>query len=890
MNTTIQLPPLPAPPKRNTAGGSIQEIESGLLAYFQRWLDRDDLQFECRFLFVGSNKPQGAFFDLTASGIANAAALVHSMDQRSDCRGCYATINPAKRNDKPRNKLLNQLTKDADILEEKCFHVLVDVDAAKPEGFTDFHATDRESESAQAAGKEILSILSLEANTVVHSGNGWQAVFPIAGITKSEHQSVLKRIAAKLELGGDPDLVGRVKVDSSVCNPARIWRIPFTRNRKGSANEERPAVVASTIIRPAIESDRLPDLIRDNQREVEAILEDIRQEEASKSSAIERSHAKATQKPTEPEPLKNGIITVRETGTSLFERACAYVRVLAEKAPAIASQGGHNATFAACCKIIQKFPKLSEDEQFSCLEIYNDLGCRPVWTRQELLHKLADARQAPALHKPFTDSNFSLSAAGKYELVEDCSDRGNAHRLLDRYGEDLRYVSTWKQFCIWQDSCWRLDINGVSKQWFKSSVEDSILVVGKWVDDHASFATLAKGEVETETHRLYRKYAALLKFLKQGRNVGKMSAGLESAQSEDITLEHSCLNQLKDVFVAANGTIDLKTGKLYPSRREDLLTQRSSYRFDPKASCPRWMKFLGEIFIKQDDGLPDQEMIDFIQRVFGCAITGRACEENLVVIFAGKGGNGKSKLIEAISHVVGEDLAYNADPSFLMSARASAHPTGLAALFGKRLVFAIEPSTGKMNTALVKSLSGNDSIAARRMGEDYWNFLPQCLLTISTNAKPAIPETSDGIWRRLRVVEFHRQFTEKERDQALGEKLRQEASGILNWLVAGAKSYLENGLQTPESVNAATSRYRADEDLVGRWIAECCEIHQDSTVRSRASAVQTSFREWCDRNGLRTERAALSEGLKRAGCAQIKNSTLWWSKIRLLEEGGDHGN
>jgi hypothetical protein len=140
MNTTIQLPPLPAPPKRNTAGGSIQEIESGLLAYFQRWLDRDDLQFECRFLFVGSNKPQGAFFDLTVGGIANAAALVHSMDQRSDCRGCYATINPAKRNDKPRNKLLNQLTKDADILEEKCFHVLVDVDPAKSEGFTDFPA------------------------------------------------------------------------------------------------------------------------------------------------------------------------------------------------------------------------------------------------------------------------------------------------------------------------------------------------------------------------------------------------------------------------------------------------------------------------------------------------------------------------------------------------------------------------------------------------------------------------------------------------------------------------------------------------------------------------------------------------------------------------------
>lgn len=895
--------PAPIPFDRPALGTSFDEIHSGLRWYYERWLERDDLQddlqFEIRMLLKEKSAEKGkeafgALFDLSESGIREAASFVLLQDKRDDLQGIYAVINPSLRTDAPRGKISKTLTKDKDIIGGACAWILVDIDPIRdPKEFNTWNAKNTEIGWAHSAGNTVLNLLTLEANTIVHSGNGWQAVYPVEHLSKDDHSLILKWLDSKIQ--SDDYFCGRVKVDSSVSNLSRIWRLIGTHGRKMGNGNDRPFVVKSVAIRPGADREDLPRMISSNQQELEELLAEIKsndQKQPPKIASVARYVTETTQEPPKKDGLKNGILQVVETDSSWSGRAKAYARAVGAARPAVSGQEGHNVTFALAAKLVQKFPMLDESQHWEALKIYNDF-CQPPWSDEELRHKLISAQNAPRWHSPFTETAYTaalahgLSDSLRYFLVDDTSDRGNAHRLLDKFGADLRYISTWEKWLAWDGSAWQLDIDGLAKIWFKKATESCISVVWKWLKDNEQFAKLEKGEVEGEQHRQYRKYQALAKFLQTSRNMSKLTAALASAQSEDVTLSHEKLNQRKDLLSCPNGTLDLRSGKLIPANRENLISQKSSVEWDENAACQRWEQFLGEIFIDPATGQTDHDMIGYLQRVFGCALAGRANEENLVLILSGAGGNGKSKLIEALSGVIGNDLCFSADPSFLLQSKAGQHPTSIAALYGKRLVFALEPDSGRMNTALVKMISGSDTIAARRMNEDFWNFKPECLLTISTNKKPEITETSDGIWRRLRVIEFHRQFNESTRDETLGQKLREEAQGILCWLVAGAKEYLANGLQTPETVLAATAEYRSAEDVVGSWLEECALIVDDSAVRTKAGNVQESFRRWCDRNGHHPGKSALAEGLKRLGCAKIKNSTLWWTRIKLIDESAE---
>lgn len=890
---TALTQPAPVPFNRPALGTSFDDIHSGLLDYYQRWLERDDLQFEIRIL-KNPEGASGALFDLTEDGIRKAADFILKHDKRDDVKGIYSTINPSLRTDAPRGTLSTKLTKDPAIIGGACYAVLVDIDPIRdPNEFNTWNATSTEVAWALAAGNKVLDLLPLEPNTIAHSGNGWQSVYPVEYLSKDDHSLLLKWLDDQIQ--SDEYFRGRVKVDSAVCNPSRIWRVIGTHGRKNGNGSDRPNIVKSVAIRPGADREDLPRMISHNQMELEALLAEIKsnyQKQPPKIAPVARYVTETTQEPPKKDGLKNGVLKVVETDSSWSGRAKAYARAVGAARPAVSGQDGHKATFALAAKLVQKFSMLDESQHWEALKIFNDF-CQPPWSDEELRHKLISAKKAPRWHSPFTETTYKtalahgLSESLRYCLMDDTSDRGNAHRLLERFGADLRYISTWEKWLAWDGSAWQLDIDGLSKRWFKQSIEESIPIVWKWLKENEQFAKLEKGEVEGEQHREYRKYQALAKFLQSSRNMAKLTAALASAQSEDVTVTHEKLNQQKDLLACPNGTLDLRSGKLVPPNRKHLISQKSPVEWDENAACQRWEQFLGEIFIDPVTGQTDHDMIGYLQRVFGCAIAGRANEENLVLILSGAGGNGKSKLIEALSGVIGNDLCFSADPSFLLQSKAGQHPSILASLFGKRLVCAIEPDSGRMNTALVKQISGADTIAARRMNEDWWNFRPECLLAISTNKKPEITETSDGIWRRLRVIEFHRQFDESTRDETLGQKLREEAQGILCWLVAGAKEYLANGLQTPETVLAATAEYRSAEDVVGSWLEECALIVDDSAVRTKAGKVQESFRRWCDRNGHHPGKSALVDGLKRLGCAKIKNSALWWTRIKLIDESAE---
>ncbi|GAF95960.1 unnamed protein product, partial [marine sediment metagenome] len=229
----------------------------------------------------------------------------------------------------------------------------------------------------------------------------------------------------------------------------------------------------------------------------------------------------------------------------------------------------------------------------------------------------------------------------------------------------------------------------------------------------------------------------------------------------------------------ANGTLDLRTGKLREHSSLDMLTQLSGTEWDEKAGCPRWLQFLDEVFAG------DQELIDYIQAAVGYSLTG-SVEEHALFFCYGGGCNGKSTFLSVLQDMLGEYGHAGASGLLQQRGMGRAHPTEQAMLHNKRLVVCQELEEGlPWAESVVKHLTGGDAIATRRMREDFWTMKPTHKLWVAGNAKPVVKEATDGIWRRMKLVPFTVSFEGRE-DTQLERELRKELAGILTWAVEGA--------------------------------------------------------------------------------------------------------
>jgi putative DNA primase/helicase len=207
------------------------------------------------------------------------------------------------------------------------------------------------------------------------------------------------------------------------------------------------------------------------------------------------------------------------------------------------------------------------------------------------------------------------------------------------------------------------------------------------------------------------------------------------------------------------------------------------------------------------------------------------------------GSNGKTTTIKAVLDVLGEDYAAQAAPDLLVSGGNNRHPTELADLRGMRMIASIEVDDGKrMAEGLVKQLTGGDKIKARFMRQDFFQFEPTHKIFLVANHKPVINGTDYAIWRRVLLIPFTVKIEGKEKDKDLPKKLEAEYPGILAWLVRGCLEWQEDGLQIPEEVKAATEEYKAESDVLARFLEEC-------TVRvpvdTQASKLFKRYKEWC---------------------------------------------
>src|SRR5215211_2857660 len=268
-----------------------------------------------------------------------------------------------------------------------------------------------------------------------------------------------------------------------------------------------------------------------------------------------------------------------------------------------------------------------------------------------------------------------------------------------------------------------------------------------------------------------------------------------------------------------NGTVDIRSGKLRPHDRADLITKIAPISYDQSAIADRWQSFIERV-------LPDEEVRRYVQKAIGQALTGVA-DEQAFYINHGVGDNGKNTLYDTILTLLG-DYADTMNIDVLMEKRnGSGASPELAKLKGIRFAVASESDENqRLKPGLIKRLTGDKYIEARALYKDPMKFQRTHTLFMHVNHRPEIADTGHAMWRRVRLIPWTVRIPAHEKDRRLPYKLGQELSGILNWALEGYRLYVEEGLEPPQAVQEATDEYRKDMDKLGQFIDDKCVTGQ----------------------------------------------------------------
>lgn len=442
-----------------------------------------------------------------------------------------------------------------------------------------------------------------------------------------------------------------------------------------------------------------------------------------------------------------------------------------------------------------------------------------------------------------------------------CKEAELAKLFADAYKHIARYNRTAKEWYIYTGTHWEQDTGGCYAQELAKDFYHrlhSYMWKTEWknpVDD------------EAEKKRREEQQAAVLRLHKLSRR----KTLLEDARSvypfsaEDLDTDSWILN-------CPNFTIDLRTGLCKAHSPDDMISMVSGADYDPTATAPRFERFINEIFSEPTlDGFKERpNLVRFVQMSLGYALTGSVAEDCLFMLFGPATRNGKTTLTEAVMSVLGDysakskpdTLAYTGKPN------ANAASEDVARLKGKRFVSISEPNkTMHLDAAKVKDMTGGGTQTARFLHENSFEFKPEFKIFIDTNYRPRVTDETLFSSGRVHVFPFERHFPAEEQEKDLSEKLLQEKSGILNWLLEGLRMYLETGRLIPceESIKA-TEEYREESDKLGQFWAERMEESKDNV---KGGAVYKAFCDWCADGNIHPQAKGLFfDDLRKRGLMQ----------------------
>jgi putative DNA primase/helicase len=448
-------------------------------------------------------------------------------------------------------------------------------------------------------------------------------------------------------------------------------------------------------------------------------------------------------------------------------------------------------------------------------------------------------------------------ATGEMLAGFNLTDLGNSERFVADHGQDVRYCYPWGKWLVWTGARWEADDSGKVHRLAKETVR-------------GIYQEAAEAESESQRKELARHAT-------RSEAEARIRAMLELAKSE-VSVSTDDLDRDPWLLNVLNGTVDLhQSGELMEHRREDLITKLAPIEYDPEARAATWEAFLRRV-------LPKEEVREFVRRAAGYSLTGDTSEQCMFINHGG-GNNGKSTFQETIAAALG-DYAMRAPTEMLLARRAGGIPNDVARLKGGRFVMSSETEEGRrLAESLVKDLTGQDTISARFMRAEWFDFTPTHKLWLSTNHKPEIRGTDNAIWRRIRLVPWTVAIPPAEQDKKLLAKLRKELPGILAWAVRGCLKWQREGLAEPEEVRSATAAYRSEMDVLAAFIEDRCVVGRG--LEAQATPLYNAYREWAESAGEKAEKQrGFGMRLTERGFAREKRGgTYRWLGIGLRHDG-----
>jgi putative DNA primase/helicase len=396
------------------------------------------------------------------------------------------------------------------------------------------------------------------------------------------------------------------------------------------------------------------------------------------------------------------------------------------------------------------------------------------------------------------------------------TDAGNADFFAARFGRDLRFDYRRKRWLVFDGHRWKPDADGD-------------------VQRRATGAMRARLKRAAEIDDLdLRRQEVAWALTSESR--GRLAAMLSLAQAlRPIADAGDRWDADPWLLGTPEGVVDLRSGALRPGHRADRLTMTTRAAYDRDAACPRFVRFLEEVF----NG--DAALVAFLHRAIGYSLTGHTGEQCVFVNY-GLGANGKSTLLETLAYVLG-DYAHTTPFATFEQARPGSIPNDIAALVNRRFVTASETNEGvPLNEARIKNLSGTETMTGRFLYSEPFSFEPQAKIWLCVNHRPIVRDQSHAFWRRIRLIPFTQTFPVNTQ---LGAALRDEAPGILAWAVRGCLAWQASGLAAPPSVIEGTEAYARDSNPLAEFVEQACALEADA--ETGAADLFAHYRQWADR-------------------------------------------
>ncbi|EUZ69752.1 hypothetical protein O552_00835 [Staphylococcus sp. M0480] len=417
---------------------------------------------------------------------------------------------------------------------------------------------------------------------------------------------------------------------------------------------------------------------------------------------------------------------------------------------------------------------------------------------------------------------FDAEKKDKEYPIRSYDDTGNADRFIDRYGHLYKHSYITNKFYIYDGQKWKVDDRGAIRK-----------LIDEMIESIKNEKVLHSEDVtEEEAREAFQKYYKKTRGTQSKKNIMNELMHRKTVTPDEFDKDDMLLN-------VANGYIDLTSRELYKHDINRMFSQIANTDYSEKMQPAVWLDFLNDIFAG------NKAVIRYIQKALGYSLTGSTREQVMFILF-GKGRNGKSIFVETIAEILG-DYSNNMQAKSLMVKKNDNVNTDIARLSKARFVTSSEPNEGfRFDEGLIKQITGGDKVTARFLYAEEFEYTPKFKIWVSTNHKPIIRGTDDGIWRRLVLIPFDVQIPEEKVDKDLKYKLLREAPAILNWMAEGAYMWMREGLELPEKLKASSKAYRTEMDVIEQFIEDECKRVDDGRVK--ANELYSVYKNWANEN------------------------------------------